>query len=64
MYMLQEDNTMTRQQFWQGMGIGIVAGTVVGLAIQPKKKTIKDRANRAMRAMGGAMENISDTMGM
>ena len=55
---------MTRQQFWQGMGIGIVAGTVVGLAIQPRKKSIKERANKAMRAMGGAMENISESMGM
>jgi len=55
---------MTGQQFWQGMGIGIVTGTVVGLAIHPKKKTIKDRANRAMRAVGGAMENITDSMGM
>jgi len=55
---------MTRQQFWQGMGIGIVAGTVVGMAIQPRKKTMKDRANKAMRAMGGAVENISDSMGM
>jgi gas vesicle protein len=60
----QEENTMTRQQFWQGMGIGIVAGTVVGLAIQPRKKTIKDKASRAMRAMGGAVENNSDSMGM
>ncbi len=55
---------MTRQQFWQGMGIGVVAGTIVGLAIQPRKKTLKDKASRAMRAMGGAVENLSDSMGM
>lgn len=55
---------MTRQQFWQGMGIGLVAGTVVGMTMQPRKKTMKDKANKAMRAVGGAMGNISDSMGM
>jgi hypothetical protein len=60
----KEDYAMTRAQFWQGMGIGIAAGTVVGLAIQPRKKSIKERANKAMRAVGGTMENITDNIGM
>lgn len=54
---------MTRQQFWQGMGFGVLAGTIVGMAIQPKKHSVKAKANKAMRAVGGMMDDISDSLG-
>lgn len=52
---------MTKRHFWRGMGIGIIAGTVVGMVIQPKSKDLADRANKAMR---DTVDNISDSMGM
>ncbi len=57
---------MTRQQFWQGMGIGLMAGAVVGMTLQPRKRNakMKDKAGKALRAVGDAVENISDSMGL
>lgn len=55
---------MTRQQFWQGMGLGVMAGAIVGMTVRPRKKNIRDKAGKALRAVGGAMENFSDNIGM
>lgn len=55
---------MTRQEFWQGMGLGVLAGTLMGMAITPRKRTLRDKAGKVLRSMGGAVDDISDSMGM
>lgn len=55
---------MTRQEFWQGMGLGVLAGTLVGMTITPRRRTIRDKAGKVLRSVGSAVEDISDSMGM
>ena len=55
---------MDRMDFIKGMGIGVVAGATIGMAIAPKKKEHKGLAGKAIKAAGEIVENISDAMGM
>lgn len=56
---------MTKHQFMTGAAMGIVAGTALGLAMShTKKRDIKKAADKAIKAVGEVMENISDGMGM
>ncbi len=56
---------MTKGQFMAGMGIGLAAGAVMGMAMSvTKKRDIKRAADKAIKAVGEVVENISDSMGM
>lgn len=45
------------------LGIGMAAGAALGMAIKPKEQAmIKRKAGQAAKAVGEAMENISDAM--
>ena len=54
------------RRFWNGIGIGLAvsAATAAALTMKPKKKTMKASAHKAIHAMEGAMENLTDHMGM
>lgn len=55
---------MKQHSFAKGMGLGMLAGTAMGMVVAPKKKTnMKKAAGKAMKAVGQAMEDISDSMG-
>ena len=55
---------MKEHNFVKGMGLGMIAGTALGVAMAPKKKTsMKKAAGKAMKTVGQVMENISDEMG-
>lgn len=55
---------MTKHEFLRGMGMGMVAGAALGMAMAPqrRKMNLKKAANKAMRSMGSAMENITESM--
>ncbi|MEG0764437.1 MAG: hypothetical protein RR281_00805 [Pseudoflavonifractor sp.] len=56
---------MTSNQFIAGIGIGALAGTALGMALSTtKKRDIRRAADKAVRAVGEMMENLSETMGM
>lgn len=55
---------MMKHQFLQGIGLGMVAGSVLGMMAAPKKKSMKRTAEKMVRNLGEAVENISDTMGL
>ena len=56
---------MTKHRFMSGAAMGIVAGTALGLLMSgTKKRDIKRAADKAMKAVGEVVENISDSMGM
>lgn len=57
---------MNNMDFIKGMGIGVIAGATIGMAVVPKKKgtNAKSFAGKALRAAGDIVENISDAMGM
>lgn len=56
---------MTKHQFITGVGLGMAAGAALGLAMSAtKKRDIKRAADKAIKAVGEVVENLSDTMGM
>lgn len=55
---------MTKHMFLTGAAMGVVAGTAFGMAMSAsKKRDIKRAADKAIKAVGEVVENISDTMG-
>ena len=56
---------MNYGDFLRGMGAGLLVGMAVGIAIRSKKKPVKQKGPfcRILKAMGDAVESISDTMG-
>ncbi|WP_294552251.1 hypothetical protein [uncultured Pseudoflavonifractor sp.] len=56
---------MTKHQFIAGIGMGMVAGAALGMAMTgSRKREIKRAADKAIKAVGEVVENLSDTMGM
>lgn len=47
----------------RGVGLGMLAGAVVGLLVSPGKKELKRSAGKAVRAVENAAESISDAIG-
>lgn len=59
---------MTTGQFWMTTGLGLVAGTAIGMTLAPSKREIKRAAHKAIKnvnqAVSEAVDNISEVMGM
>lgn len=53
---------MEHNRFLRGVGIGMLAGAVVGMMVSPGKKELKQTANKAAQAVGNAAETISEAM--
>ena len=53
---------MEHNHFMRGVGLGMLAGAVVGMMVSPGKKELKRTANKAVQAVGNAAENISDVI--
>ena len=52
---------MTKHQFITGMGMGLAAGAALGMAMSgTRKREIKRAADKAIKAVGEVMENLSD----
>lgn len=51
---------MMKNYFWPGLGIGAVAGAVIGLKLKSEEKQVKRTMHKAKRNM----EDILDNMGM
>ncbi|MEF9971410.1 MAG: hypothetical protein RSD32_05105 [Oscillospiraceae bacterium] len=56
---------MNNMNFAKGMGLGMVIGSAIGMAVHTPKKTKKSgMASKALKAMGDIVENIGDAMSM
>lgn len=57
---------MDQTKFLRGMGLGLAVGaaTAAAMAMKPRKKTMKSSAEKALKAVGDAVENLSEHMGM
>ena len=53
---------MEHNHFMRGVGLGMLAGAVVGMVVSPGKKELKRTANKAVQAVGNAAESISDVI--
>jgi len=52
-----------KMNFIKGVGIGMAAGTAVGMLVSPKKAKKKDMATKVLKAAEKLVENISDSVG-
>ena len=46
------------------VGLGVVAGAALGLALAPKKQHKKSPAGKALKAVGEVVENFSEAIHM
>lgn len=46
----------------RGVGLGMLAGAVVGMMVSPGKNELKRSANKAVQAVGNAADNLSDVI--
>ena len=53
---------MEHNRFMRGVGLGMLAGAVVGMMVSPGKKELKQTANKAVQAVGNAADNISNAI--
>lgn len=53
---------MEHSRFMRGIGIGMLAGAVMGMMVSPGRKELKQTANKAVQAVGNAAETISEAM--
>lgn len=51
---------MTTMDFVKGVGVGIIAGGTIGLALTSDKRRTKKIKGRAIRTIGTVMENVAD----
>ena len=58
---------MNNMDFIKGIGIGVVAGATIGMAVSPmcgKKKRVKTICGRVLKTAGEIVENVSNTLGL
>lgn len=53
---------MEHNGFMRGVGLGMLAGAVVGMVVSPGRKELKRKANKAAQAVGNAADSISDAI--
>lgn len=56
------ESNMQHNHFMRGVGLGMLAGAVVGMMVSPGKKELKRTANKAVQAVGNAADNISEAI--
>ena len=51
-------------EFAVGIGLGMLAGTAMGMAMEPKNKSgVKKAADKAVKMVGQAMEDLTQELG-
>lgn len=55
---------MSTMDFIRGIGVGVIAGGTIGMAMASNKKRHRKSKNNAMKTIGTVMENVSDVLGM
>ncbi len=54
---------MNKNQFISGVGVGIVAGSALGMLISPRSRMSgKSTMGRALKNMGSIIDNVSDIL--
>lgn len=63
---LKGDFCMNSMNFAKGVGVGLVVGSAIGMAVSGPNKNNKKKnmVSRALKTMGDIVENISDSISM
>ena len=51
---------MRRMKFLKGMGAGMIVGACIGMAVASDKKCCRRMMNKARKAVGDLMDDVSD----
>ena len=54
---------MNNMNFVKGMGLGIIVGSAIGMAMAPKRHS-KNRVGCMLRSVGEVIENFGEGLGM
>ena len=57
---------MTKHAFLEGMGLGVLAGAAIGMAVAAKSMSpdVRRMARRAVRKMDHMKDDLADTLGL
>ncbi len=57
---------MNTMNFAKGMGVGLVVGSAIGMAVSSQGKTSRKKnvVSKALKTMGDIVENIGDAISM
>ena len=62
----EADTEMTGRNFYSGMGMGLVAGSAIGMLISPRTRNSKDcgksTVGRCLRSLGSVVDGFSDML--
>ena len=62
----EEGKDMTGRSFYSGMGMGLVAGSAIGMLISPRTRGSKDcgqsTVGRCLRNMGNVIDGVSSML--
>jgi gas vesicle protein len=50
--------------FLKGVGMGIVAGSLISMVVMPRKSGSKKTIGKYLRNVGDIIENVTDAMGI
>lgn len=53
---------MCEHPFLKGMGLGMLAGAAVGMAMMKNEKAIKHKAKKAAHSVGNMVEDAADAI--
>lgn len=48
--------------FWCGMGVGLVAGTMMGITLSCGKRSMKTQVGKKIQQMGTAVDHTMDNL--
>lgn len=57
-------NNASNANLIKGIGIGMVAGTVIGMVAAPKHKSRTCTVGKALKTAGGIVDNIAGAIGI
>lgn len=53
---------MQENGFWKGMGMGLIAGTALGMALSCEKNGMKTQVGKKIQKMGTAVDHTLDSL--
>ena len=56
-------SNVSKNNFYLGMGMGLVVGSCAGLAMRGRKQPAKNALGRTLRNVGEVVDSISGAMG-
>ncbi|MCD8088432.1 MAG: hypothetical protein LUE22_07590 [Oscillospiraceae bacterium] len=53
---------MNKMSFFKGIGVGLMVGSMVGMAAAPRKKKLN--IGKALKSMGDVVDSVAGSMGL